>query len=632
MRVLTTLTLSSLLCGFLALPASAQVPDYIASAPGYAEYPDQDGLMVRQMIRVTLDAAGKVEHHEETALKLLSGHLTRQGYLDPRVEWNETRSEMRIDQARTYMRDGTALDVKANSLVPNTADEMQWAVPYANQREMTIAHIGVEHDATSVLAYTITDRAPAGVPLWGVLDLQDFIPILDQWVTIQVPEGTTLHYAGIDCTVKAKLDTKDGLASYTFHRTNIAPVNTSEFQGTHQGLERLAFTTAPDWNFVRQYLEKSLDTALGVDAAVQKKANEVVEKSTLPAEQMALIHNFVVDGVHSVHWPLEAFDYAPRTAAEVLNTSVGHPLDKAVLLAAMLQAAGMDASVALVATEPLAADAVAALPQLDQAWVVVHNGPHQSWLDPMASADAHNGVDMAGKTVLIMDGEDHGLATLPGLTADQNRAALRVVVDVADGGHELTLSGSADLDLGYSYNPLAGYDRSGDRHKGLAGKVAKVWGGASVSKVFVGAQMGSLTSLHTEFDGGTVEVPAHGLVRLAVPRVPGAICGGKLGTHRGTRTQPLPLPGPATELVDIELTLPKGYELAAGPATVNITNSVGSVRREFKLDGQKLTISTTLLIKVDAVAPAAYPELRALLDALMTESAHTVLLQRTTGT
>ena len=215
MRVLTTLTLSSLLCGFLALPASAQVPDSIASAPGYAEYPDQDGLMVRQMIRVTLDAAGKVEHHEETALKLLSGHLTRQGYLDPRVEWNETRSEMRIDQARTYMRDGTALDVKANSLVPNTADEMQWAVPYANQREMTIAHIGVEHDATSVLAYTITDRAPAGVPLWGVLDLQDFIPILDQWVTIQVPEGTTLHYAGIDCTVKAKLDTKDGLASYT---------------------------------------------------------------------------------------------------------------------------------------------------------------------------------------------------------------------------------------------------------------------------------------------------------------------------------------------------------------------------------------------------------------------------------
>ncbi len=632
MRAIYTLLLSSLLCLSLAVPAAAQVPDYIANAPGYDKYPDLDGIMVRQMIRLTLDASGKVERHEEHALKLLSGHLTRQNRFDPRVHWNDDRAELRIDQARTYMRDGTAVDAKANSLVPNTADEMQWAVPYANQRVMTIAHVGVEHDATSVTAYTITDRKPAGVPLWGVLELQDIVPILDQWITIQVPEGTTLNFRGIDCQLKPKVETKDGLVSYVFHRTDIPPVNTSEFAGTHQGMARLAFTTAPDWKFVRQYLEKSIEPALSPTPALLKKTDEIVGEATLGAEKRALIHTFVVDGVHSVHWPIEAFDYAPRSAADVLDTSVGHGLDKAVLLAAMLRAAGMDASVALVASEPMAEDAVAALPQLDQAWVVIESGHHHYWMDPMASANAHNGTDMAGKTALILDGGDHGLETMHALTAEQNRAAMRVVVAVADGGHELTLSGSADLDLAHGYNPLAGYDRTSDRQQGLAGKVAKVWGGAKASEVFVGAQGSTLTSLHTEFDGGTIEVPDHGLVRLAVPRVPGAICGGKLGTHRGVRTQVLPLPGPATERVAIELTIPKGYELAAAPGAVGISNSVGSVQREVTQDGNKLTISTILRIEVGEVAPAAYPQLRALLDAMMSESAHTVLIQKTSGT
>ena len=620
--------LISLIALLVAAPAAAQAPDYVANAPGAAEYPVDDGLLLRQLVRITLSADGKVETHVEESWKMLSGNLTRNDYFDPRIDYDAARSTLRVDQARSYMADGTVVDAKENSLVPNTAGALQWAVPYAHLRQMTVAHVGVEHNATSVLAYTITDNAPSGVPLWGVMDLQTVVPILDQWITIQVPEGTDLQLAGVYCDVTADKTVKDGLTSYEIHRTNVPAINASEIPDHHTGTARLAYSTSADWAGVLAYLEPRVEAAMVPDKAVQAKTDELVDGSTMPAEKMARIHTFVVDGVRTIHWPIAAFDHGARNAGDVLDSSVGHPLDKAVLLGAMLRSAGLDAAVALASGDPGVASKVAAPGQLDQAWVRVNLGDNVAWLDPTTSCDHHNRFDLAGMPTLVLDGSGTGLQVQPDLDATANRAAIRVELDITASDDGVELAGAADLDLGLTYNPVVAYDRSRARQNGVAGGVAGGFGGASVDDVYVARQTCKLTSLRAEFSGGAVEVGESGLAELTLPRVPGAL-GGGLQIYRNGRTETLRLAGtPATERVDVFLTLPKGYEVAYVPGDAAIANSAGSFRRTVTQSDGSIHVVAILVVEGDEVPAARWPDLRALLNAAHGDAGRTVLLRK----
>jgi Domain of Unknown Function with PDB structure (DUF3858)/Domain of Unknown Function with PDB structure (DUF3857) len=612
----------------LSLPAVAQVPDHIANAPGIQQHPDEDGLVVQQTDRWTLAADGKLERHHEVALKMLTSYLTRHDHFDPLVDWNDARATMRVDQARTYMVDGTVVDAAANSLVPNTDAAFNHAVPYVYMRQMVVAHVGVEHGATSITAYTIDDRAPSGVPLWGVVELPGIVPILDHWITVEVPEGTDLHHCGVFCELTPETETKDGLTSYTFHRSGVPTAHLDEASHGHQGVARMAFSTAADWAAVRTFLEGRVEPALSADPAVQSKVDEVIDSATLTPEKVALIHAFVVDGVQAVHWPAADFDYAARPAADVLDSSVGHELDKSVLLAAMLRQAGIPAVVTLVSSDRVIAADVPAPGQLDQVWVRAQVGDKEVFLHPDASCNKRNKTDLAGRWVLPLDGAATEPVQRPGLQGSRNRATLRAEVTIEGGDHQLQISGSADVDLGLSYNPVVTFDRGSDGTGKLAGRVAGSFGGAHADSHVVARQTCELTALRTEFSGGTVDVPLHGLVRLSLPRVPGALSGAALQTYRNTRTMPLQLPGPLTERVELVLDLPDGYELAYAPEPVALANAAGSVRRTVEIEDGTLTVTTVLLLDTDLVSPAEYLQLRALFDRLEGDADATILLQR----
>ena len=168
-----------------AAPAAGTIPDWVREAPGREAFPEEDGLLVRRHLRFALDATGRVTRREETAVKMLQDWVSRHGLLDPRIDWNDARAEMRVVEARTYMADGTVVEARENSLVPNTAPPLEWAVSYSHMRQMVVAHVGAEHGSTSVLAYEVADRGPSGVPLWGVVDLARELPVLDDRIEIE---------------------------------------------------------------------------------------------------------------------------------------------------------------------------------------------------------------------------------------------------------------------------------------------------------------------------------------------------------------------------------------------------------------------------------------------------------------
>ncbi|MBP7147748.1 MAG: DUF3857 domain-containing protein [Acidobacteria bacterium] len=608
-------------------------PAPFAAVPAAAGPAPRDGEM-RRDVTIRLERDGRVIRRHESSLKMLTDFVNRTDLNDPRIDWNDARAEMKIERARALGQDGHVVETQANSLVPNTAEELQWAVPYAHLRELTVAHVGVELGGTTELAYTIADRAPSGVPLWGALELDAPVPLVAQRVRFELPDGTKLAYAQPAGLAAPEIATRDGVVSYTFDLRDVPPRVLAELPGGALPPGMLVYSAAPGWAFVSRWLGERLAPALAADAAVKARAAELAGETLSSAERLARIHEFVVDGVRTIHWPLEAFDYAARPAGEVLASSVGHPLDKAVLLAALLREAGFAPRVALATAGRAFAAEVPSPAQFEDAWVAVALGGRTLWLDPTAPHDRRNAAQLAGRWVLVPDAGEAAAqpVQVPELDPSSNAALLRAELKLAPpagGGPGLRLGGVADLDLGGTYDPLAGFDRSQDRYGALARGVASRFG-AQAKDTFVARDTGEELALRVELADGALgeSLAADAPLALVLPRVPGALSAESLQLYRPRRTLPLAIAAPAREVVEVVLQLPEGWEAARVPEELALAGDAASATRSVRRDGSKLTIRTELKLARAVIEPGVYPQLRAALAAVDSEAARTVILRR----
>jgi hypothetical protein len=610
--------------------ALAERPADVAAAPGTETWPDDDGLWVRRHLTVSLDAAGKISTEVEQAIKPYTGHPMREDMLDPRIDWNDARATLEVLDAVTWMVDGTEVRALDNSFVPNTAGVMQWAVPYAHMRQLTVAHVGVEHGSTSLLHYRVADRGALGMPMWGQQPLADFIPIQSQRVILQVPTGTPLHWGVLNGAAQPEKSIQGELTQLVFQDLAVPGLVLHENHG-EAGVPTLIWSSSPSWSATRSYLEAQVEPSTLADSYLLAKVEEVLDGSLTQAEQIARIHNFVVDGVRSIDWPPLDFGYATRSAPEVLSSSVGHPLDKAVLLVAMLRAAGFEAHVAFASPHRAWLPEVPSPVPFEQVWVRVDAGHHAAWLDPTASVAAHNRFHLAGKPVLVLDGASDAPIVVRELDADHNHAQVlaRLELSAADGG--LAASGHADLDLAGLYCPVLGFDRGNDQAAGAADGVASIFGGGGHEAV-VAVQTAGYLALGADFEGGSFEPAPSGLITIELPRVPGAISGAALQSYREARTLPIELAGPARELVVLEITLPDGWEIIHQPAPISIDNAAGRFVRAVEDDGEGgLVLTHELELTQAVIAPEDWPALRTLLNASDAAAGRTLLLRPSEG-
>ncbi len=622
-----SIVLSCALLTLTSLPALAEQPADVAAAPGAETFADDDGLWVRRHLKLSLDAQGRVTREVEQALKPLTDYPMREDMLDPFIDWDDARTELEVERVVTWMADGTEVEALDNSMVPNTDGELQWAVPYAHMRRLTVAHVGVEHGSTSLLRYRITDRGPTGAPMWGVQPLADFMPILSQRVVLEVPEGTPLHWGVLDGDANPLVDTSEGVLRLAFQEVVVDGLVLAENHGQF-GVPRLVWSTARDWKHTRSFLEAQVVPSIVADSYVQAKVRELLDGSLDRPEQLARLHDFVVDGLRSIHRPAVDFSYSTRSAPEVLNSSVGHALDKAVLLVAMLRSAGFTAQVALASPQRGYLPDVPSPVPFSQVWVRVQGPGHAIWLDPTTAVDQHNGYHLAGHPVLVLDGEAEAPELLPELSPQQNQANLWLRVELGDGEDVLAASGHGDLGLYGTYNPVLGFDRGEDRLSGLADGLAAHFGGAEHQSC-VGQHSTGVVALGAEFSDGSIEIPASGLVRLVLPRVPGALSAQQLEAWRPERSLPLELTAAAQEQVTVTWVLPEGWQAVALPAAVNVDNPLGSYQRQVRVEDGEISVHSRLLLRTARVGAADWPQLRALL--LAAEPSGGVLLQQRAG-
>lgn len=586
-----------MLATLLTLSALASPPAAVLEAPSAAAMPEEDGLWLWHHTSVSSREGGLTVAHDQ-AVKIFTARLDREELFDPRLSWDDSTSDLSVDQARCWLADGTEVKALDNSLVPNTDGALQWAVPYASQRQLVVAQVGVEHGGACQLAWTVSHQ-PSQLPAWGVVPLAEARPISDLQVHVDV--GQELRWATLTGEGSGEVQTGSKLDQVL---TDVPAHDPAEGWPAPE----LVWSAAESWEEVRQALRARIDPAIQPEV-VKEAAQEVLTPSMLDEARVAALHSLVSDGVRNIGWPVADFGYQARPAAQVLDSSVGHPLDEAVLLVSLLRADGIQADIALASSRRQVAWEVPNPDQLDQVWVVVEG---ERWLDPTGH---HDQWDLDGHPVWLLSGEGGPeVLDLPG----QDEASLSWELDISRKDEALVVSGSAQVTLTRGYHPDP--DLSWD---GEVSSVIPSAPGARAGEAEVLYDSEHMLGLSAPLEEGQVEIPGSGLVTLVLPRVPGAHQ--DLQIWRQDRTQPLWLPG-LHEVVQLRLSLDE-VEAVALPREVDLQAGGARLVRTVEEEGEELVITEVLTLQEGLVQPADWSQVREVLVASQARCSRTVLLE-----
>jgi hypothetical protein len=292
-------------------------------------------------------------------------------------------------------------------------------------------------------------------------------------------------------------------------------------------------------------------------------AKETAWEARLLAALAALTGSLNVSGVGP---PLQHWQIKPL--AEVWRSGYATPLELASLEAGVLTVAGFPAHVALLAPPERNRKAAPGLAGFDRALLRVtgEDGTPRLYDPSEPAAGGPLEARIAGPLLVPRSGFEAPPTSLP------SRRDLTIVAEVrADG----SLSGSLALVATGAATPQAALvQEPGKLAEELAGAVVP---GAKAKTQQITSLARLRATLEVGFEGKLPEKSDLGLARFATPGVPGGVDKDLPPLPAAGRLAPIALPGPGSETVDVTLTLPGGWTVAALPVLTRVSNPLGLV-------------------------------------------------------
>jgi hypothetical protein len=626
MKPVKTVFAAALLAAAALAVRAAGLPPQYAGTPTAKEYPGADALVLSESRHFTLGPDGRVTEHVRVVQKV----LTYQGMDeigDPKIAFNKENQTLTINLCRTYTTEGRVVDAKANSFNEMTPYELEKAPAYTAWREMVVTKVGLDVNAVVEFEYTIADTKPWRPFLEGSVMLQTTQPAVSREIAVTVPAGKDVKSKLLNMAGQPATASEAGQVTTTWTFKNVPLLNVMAVSAMDEAFApMLVFTTAPDWRAhadrVGALVQKAIDSSSPV---LDKKTDELVKGLQDPFERAAKLESYVGEYINNVDWPLAAFEFEPRTAAQVFETGYGHGLDKAVLLCAMLKRAGISCAIAAGRRLPEGAEDPTTVPCMalfDRTVIHAEPGKATLWLDPTAPLGESSQRNLYGlKGLPLLPGYNE-IHTMPPMDAPDQLLVNAEAAMAAD----LSLEGTATVSLGGGYSPYYKVQGSKDDQKALLGKVlSSLLPGASVGDFSVVRMEPGLTVFQVAFKAPAPEKGTLKVLRTGLPE--GSLLSGIRGVYLQERALPLVLAHPGSEKVYLKLKLAEGQKPAYIPPAIDRQVAVGSFRQSWATKEGGLDMAMEIAVPRAVVPVKDYPGLRDLAGLANAQASRTLILE-----
>lgn len=512
----------------------------------------------------TLNADGSQKFRYKMELTLFTHTAMNGTYGESFIVYNPQYQELKINSSYTKQKDGTIIKTPDNAFVEVLPRNAADAPAYNHLKEMVVVHTGLELGATIYLDYTVTSK-PGYLPEVDIFEeLLQSSPVKEYTLTIVTPEVKELAYTLTNNPAKASVKRSGGTCTTSWTLRNLPASSRAPFVYVKNGdVPFLAATTYASEGEALATLLKQFNPS--GDPQLTTLAESLTEGGKKDEDKLEAILEYTTNHIANNGLTLDQTGYRLRPADAVMSTAYGTEVEKANLLAGLLDGAGFKAEP--MATYQAYADKGLALKAVDQLFVsCMVNG--ELYLFSTSSTHRPQTVNFdrtplfslqTGKPVAIAVPQDYQIKS-------------DIAVRFKDG----KVTTSTKESVGKELMP---YFTTGN------------------------SENEQTAPLKVENGYATISLPdaEYGFSHLPY------------GYLNSQRKENLLIPRPVNEVYTYTIECPENMELRTPETDKTIRNAAGSLTISVKKNGRTATVTRSLELNKQLYTPAEYKELRQLL-------------------
>lgn len=612
-------------------------------------YPTADAVIIRDELTIRLEPDGKVKRRHYR-LKRVLDHFDRDQKSDVLITYRDAKQKIEVLKSFAYMRSGKKVEAPSYGINQTTPPQVAKAPYFTDIQHKVISLVGVEVGGFTELEYEITDRIAWQKPFEGFERICQDWPVLQRTLIIEVPEDFPFEIVISDESTNRKAKKrvlhKDGYKHLVFTFSNLKQWDDLDgYPLGFVGCPTLYFFEKQSWDDMSKRLSRVVSRASRVNQRMIKVVEEATKDLVDPAARASRLHEHVLEAIATVQLPPGWHELKTRTARVIHECGYGTPFEKAVLLAALLNRAGLPTDVSLVCPAPAFCEEAVVSTQFQQFWVYLPS--LKMVMRPDKKRDEARREHLEGCEMLVATSGDLNRLSFgkSGRTlGNQLNARLKVKVK-----EDFTAEGTLQAMLSGQYNPFfkLRFQEPEKTDEFLKGLVGNFWPGVELDK-YTFEHLGSsyaVVQIHFKAKRLT-EDPEHRFV-VTLPGGLGPLKGFKLPLGMPVSGFACELPGTIKQDIKLTLELAEEVSVSYGPAESRLANTVGEVAFSFARElseetseqaeneenssedeSRSWTYTGSVILKDKYVSAGRYPKLRALLARLGKDTARTLILER----
>jgi hypothetical protein len=543
-----------------------------------AAAPATDAVVLKQVREYTLAGDGSVSLHVYEQKKLLTGYAMNRLLGETFIPFNRDGQELKVNRCVTTMVDGTKVPTPENGFNEITHPRAFDFPELSGQREMVVSHTGLEIGAVTELDYTITSKPGFQPFLEGVEPFGGTLPVQEMIVTVSVPRTSPLGFASTGGVPKPVVRQEGGNTRYEWRAANL-PIYPEErlAPARETVVPTLFFTTARSG---AERMGQLPPAELSAAAVKEMLGGEELEPPSMIL--LLKVQDAVDKGTRLVHLPLSSFGAAVAPPQKVFARCYGTDLERALLLEALLKAAGFSQARLLAATpaEPDWAK-VPVLEAVSRWWVRVTGPGFDLRVDPDGGLAP---VPDSGPVVL-RDARTGEAATVPPAGPDRLTLQCRVQ-DWKEG--RCKLEGSLEMSGGLVDAGKLARDAAKEAEKA----VQECFPGWDLEKVQVQVHAGGVQGLSCSFTAESAKVlTSGGEFRYMDIPVPPAVGDWRELYRVPDRRTDVQLPvAPLAVRMELSVAVPPGLKAEYLPPSIKAQNTAAMFSQEISVDGERIIV------------------------------------------
>ncbi len=319
----------------------------LAAQPTKLVYPDSGYVTMYRLHDFEVADDGTYTLRERRVIKVLLERGKDQANVARYFKKGEETLD--IDFARTINPDGSVTPISDAGVDITSVHSSTPEYEKLYQKKFAMKQLKVG----SVLDYQVTKRRLMAGPLdpfYVTALFRADEPILEAELRISVPAGRELiwHEDRLGSNVATSKDVAAGRTIYRVVARNCQRVVPEPMMPPAGDLyPRVTAALADDWASIADAYAAAMRSAAQPGDEIRTKVAALVADAASPREKAQRVYRHFVEAVRQLWVPPSSYSYAPRPVGEVYANRAGNAIDKAMLLATMLNEAGLDSGVVL---------------------------------------------------------------------------------------------------------------------------------------------------------------------------------------------------------------------------------------------------------------------------------------------